>query len=185
MWYLPEKDRVRFKAPFGVLFPDIESALSYAGERPLYAVGDVVTASIVRKGLIPAVCVIDGSTMREPFSDAHVSTQALSVKRFEVANPAGYITDELIDALKSAVECAMGSKPALVHVIGEEDLAVIPLVRMLPAESAVFYGQPGEGVVVRITDDAAKEQADELFSYFERRQSADSSRKVNTENRFA
>ncbi len=165
MWYLPEKDRVRFKAPFGVLFPDIESALLYAEDRLLYAVGDVVTSSIVRKGIIPSVCVIDGSTMREPFSDAHISTQALSVKRYEVANPAGYITDELIDVLMSALE----SKPALVQVVGEEDLAVIPLVRMLPIGSALFYGQPGEGVVVKIIDDAAKEKANELFSYFEKR----------------
>lgn len=179
MWYLPEKDRVRFKAPFGVLFPDIESALLYAGERRLYAVGDVVTSSIVKKGIIPSICVIDGSTMRVPFRDAHLSTQALSVKRFEVSNPAGYITDELIDALKSAIECSTDStdsKPALVHVNGEEDLAVIPLVRMLPTESAVFYGQPGEGVVVKIIDDAAKEQANELFSYFERRDCAGSAR---------
>ncbi|MBQ3718169.1 MAG: GTP-dependent dephospho-CoA kinase family protein [Methanomicrobium sp.] len=174
MWYLPEKDRVRFKAPFGVLFPDIESALLYAGDRRLYAVGDVVTSNIVRKGIIPSICVIDGSTMRVPFRDAHLSTQALSVKRYEVSNPAGYITDELIDALRSAIEFSADSQPALVHVNGEEDLAVIPLVRMLPLESAVFYGQPGEGVVVKIIDDAAKEQANELFSYFERRDGAGS-----------
>jgi len=41
-------------------------------------------------------------------------------------------------------------------------------------ESAVFYGQPGEGVVVKIIDDAAKEQANELFSYFERKDGAGS-----------
>ena len=73
------------------------------------------------------------------------------------------ITGELIDTLMLALE----SRPALVHVNGEEDLAVIPLVRIVPDGSAVFYGQPGEGVVVKIVDAEARRHAKELFSLFE------------------
>jgi hypothetical protein len=73
------------------------------------------------------------------------------------------ITGELIDTLLLALK----ESPSLVFVKGEEDLAVIPLVRMVPDGSAVFYGQPGEGVVVKIVDDEARALAEELFSLFE------------------
>ncbi|MBP2133375.1 uncharacterized protein (UPF0218 family) [Methanomicrobium sp. W14] len=158
MWFLPESERVKFKEPFGVLFSDISAALKYLGDSPVYAVGDVVTGNLWRAGIVPKLSVIDGNTMREPC----MSTPLLPVRRFEVKNPAGFITEELVYALRNALE----NPPALVHVIGEEDLAVIPLVRMLPEGSAVLYGQPCKGVVVRIVDSEAKKRADELFSLF-------------------
>ncbi|WOF17079.1 DUF359 domain-containing protein [Methanoplanus sp. FWC-SCC4] len=159
MWFLPEKHRKKFREPFGELFPDITSALEYAGDAPLYAVGDVVTRNIRRKGIVPNLSVIDGNTMREPCR----CTPLLPVKRIEVKNPAGCITDELISALENAVL----DPPALIHVEGEEDLAVIPLVNLLEDGCAILYGQPCEGVVVRIVDSDAKRRAKELFSLFE------------------
>jgi hypothetical protein len=36
----------------------------------------------------------------------------------------------------------------LILVKGEEDLAVIPAAILAPPGSLVFYGQPGEGVVI-------------------------------------
>jgi hypothetical protein len=160
MWFLPESERGKFKGPFGALFPDIEKALEYLCDAPIYAVGDVVTRNLRRKGIVPELSVIDGNTMREPCK----CTPLLPVKRIEVKNPAGFITEELICALKTGME----NPPALVHVDGEEDLAVIPLVMMLPEKSAVLYGQPCEGVVVRIVDSASKKRAEELFSLFVR-----------------
>ncbi|ADN34874.1 Protein of unknown function DUF359 [Methanolacinia petrolearia DSM 11571] len=158
-WYLPERHRDRFKEPFGRLFPDIRAALEYSGGAPVFAVGDVVTYNLVRNDVVPEIAVIDGITMREPCS----RTPRLRSSRFEVENPPGMITGELIDTLLLALE----SRPALVHVNGEEDLAVIPLVKIVPDGSAVFYGQPGEGVVVKIVDEEARRLADELFSLFE------------------
>lgn len=158
-WYLPERHRGRFREPFGELFPDIGSALEFAGDAPVFAVGDVVTYNLVRSGVVPEIAVIDGITMRLPCN----RTPHLPSSRFEVENPAGMITGELIETLLHALE----ERPSLVFVKGEEDLAVIPIVRMVPKGSAVFYGQPGEGVVVRIVDDEAVLHAEELFSLFE------------------
>ncbi|MDD3407412.1 MAG: GTP-dependent dephospho-CoA kinase family protein [Methanomicrobium sp.] len=158
MWFLPETERGRFKEPFGALFPDIDEALKFIGDAPVYAVGDVVTRNLRRKGIVPNLSVIDGNTMREPCR----CTPLLPVKRIEVKNPAGFITEELISALQKGVN----NPPALVHVDGEEDLAVIPLVMMLPEKSAVLYGQPSRGVVVRIVDNESKKLAEELFSLF-------------------
>lgn len=158
-WYLPERHRDRFREPFGRLFPDIRAALQYAGDAPVFAVGDVVTYNLVRSGIIPEMAIIDGITMREPCN----RTPHLPSARFEVKNPAGMITSELIETLF----LALNESPSLVFVKGEEDLAVIPLARIAPKGAAIFYGQPGEGVVVRIVDEEARQFAEELFSLFE------------------
>ncbi|EHQ35318.1 GTP-dependent dephospho-CoA kinase family protein [Methanoplanus limicola] len=167
MWYLPEEHRSRFKEPFGELFTDIVSALNFSGESPVYAVGDVVTYNLAKNGVVPEVAVIDGITMRKICT----KTPVLPAELVEVENPAGTITQELINVLLSALK----NPPVLVYVIGEEDLAVIPMVMYAPLGSAVFYGQPGEGVVVRVVDSESKKVAEELFSLFVKKDIPDSS----------
>jgi len=165
MWYLPEEHRSRFKEPFGELFPDIASALEFSGSSLVYAVGDVVTYNLAKKGVVPEVAVIDGITMRKICT----KTPILPSELIEVDNPAGTITEKLIDVLLSAIE----NPPVLVYVVGEEDLAVIPMVMYAPVGSAVFYGQPGEGVVVRVVDSESKKRAEDLFSLFVKKEIPD------------
>ena len=43
-------------------------------------------------------------------------------------------------------------KKSLIVVEGEENLSPIVLHLMLPVDSVVIYGQPGKGVVTRVTD---------------------------------
>lgn len=158
MFSLPENSRHFFKTPFGYLFRNISEAGPVLSGRTVYAVGDVVTHNLVKAGISPSIAIVDGLTMRSPCrKDA-----PLIGRRIRITNPAGTITDELIDAIREAV----AHPPATIDVNGEEDLAVIPLVLEAPAESVVIYGQPKEGVVVRIVDAAAKEKARELFACF-------------------
>ncbi len=77
-------------------------------------------------------------------------------------NPPGTITDELVEALTYAVD----NPPVTIMVDGEEDLAVIPLVIAAPLASVVLYGQPHEGVVLRMIDDDAKIAAKDLLGQF-------------------
>jgi len=58
------------------------------------------------------------------------------------------------------------NRPVVIFVEGEEDLAVIPLVFAAPPGVAVLYGQPGEGVVLRIVDEAAKQEAAAMLERF-------------------
>ena len=155
---LPEDCRKYFREPFGPLFPDIASAMSTFAGRMIIAVGDVVTHNLVDAGILPDLAVIDGSTMREPYDRA----LDLPVPEVGVLNPAGMITGALIRAIKDAMDAG----PCLIHVDGEEDLAVIPAVRAAPDGACVLYGQPGEGVVVVCVDAEARDKADKLFRIF-------------------
>lgn len=64
-------------------------------------------------------------------------------------NPPGHITKTLVLAISKAIKqyIRTGGKQ-IIKVVGEEDLAALPAILLAPLGSVVFYGQPGEGVVV-------------------------------------
>jgi hypothetical protein len=158
MLLLPEGRRYLFRAPFGTLCPDIDTVLPLIRGKVVYTVGDVVTYHLIQKGIIPAIAIIDGHTMRSPCN----RSPAVYRKRLTARNPPGTLTPELRKALDDAV----ADPGMLILVEGEEDLAVIPLILSAPEGAMVLYGQPGEGVVVCEVTDAAKEKAETLLSCF-------------------
>jgi|SRR5208337_3776966 len=160
MLVLPTESRKLFKDPFGTLHQDMGTVLPELAGHTIYSVGDVVTHSLQQNGITPAVAVIDGQTMRTPCT----KMPNLSGTCIRVKNPPGTITDELVEALTYAV----GHTPVTIIVDGEEDLAVIPLVIAAPLASVVLYGQPNEGVVLRVIDDRAKAAAHILLGQFAR-----------------
>ncbi len=158
MLTLPEEDRKFFQEPFGELYPNIDEIIPIITDRTIYAVGDVVTHNLQKRGITPAIAVVDGYTMRLP-------CKRLPVFRGEcirVKNPAGTLTDDLIRALNYAIV----HPPATVIVDGEEDLAVIPLVIAAPNGVIVVYGQPHQGVVLRRVNVEAKQTARHFLTHF-------------------
>jgi uncharacterized protein (UPF0218 family) len=158
MLLLPEDKRHYFKAPFGVLYPDIRNILPELAGKTVYTVGDVVTFTLVQAGIVPAIAVIDGHSMREPFNGPPGEFR----KCYRARNPSGTLTNELVRALHHAVE----DPDALIFVEGEEDLAVVPLVLEAPLGAVILYGQPGEGVVLCDVTPEAKQKAREMLSHF-------------------
>jgi GTP-dependent dephospho-CoA kinase len=158
MLILPEEHRGCFRRPFGTLYPSADVLLPALAGRPVYAVGDVVTHNLIRLGVVPHIAILDGHTMRIPCNRSPL----LRPDRVTVKNPAGTLTDELMDAIVYAV----AHPPAVIFVDGEEDLAVIPVVIAAPMGAAVLYGQPKEGIVMRIVDEEAKSEAERLLSLF-------------------
>ena len=159
MLRLPDEFRDLFKRPFGTLFSDIAEVIPHLSGKVIYTVGDVVTDSLLSRGIYPDIAVIDGYTMRSPFLKTPLYAGARQIR---VVNPAGMITPDLIAGLNEALL----QPPALVFVDGEEDLAVIPLVLASPDGAFVLYGQPNEGVVLREIDESARQEARVLLSYF-------------------
>jgi uncharacterized protein (UPF0218 family) len=160
MLRLPEAHRDLFKKPFGTLYGCIGELLPRLKGRAVYAVGDVVTHNLVDAGLVPDIAIIDGYTMRSPCTRSPL----LQARRLTAKNPPGTITDELT----GAIDDLLRNPPGVIFVDGEEDLAVIPLVLAAPIGAAILYGQPGEGVVLRIVDDAAKREAASMLDVFVR-----------------
>jgi uncharacterized protein (UPF0218 family) len=77
----------------------------------------------------------------------------------KVRNPAGTLTDELMEALKLPT-------PLRIEVEGEEDLATLACGMLLPEGAVILYGQPGEGVVAVEVTAQEREEFLRLFEKF-------------------
>ncbi|MDD1725193.1 MAG: GTP-dependent dephospho-CoA kinase family protein [Methanospirillum sp.] len=156
---LPDGCRDLFRQPFGTLYTSFDQILPLLSGKLVFSVGDVVTTSLLMAGRPPDIAVIDGQTMRRPYPGVTIPHYRCA----RVKNPAGGLTDELIEETRKAVE----SLGTVIQVEGEEDLAVVPLALCSPDGSYIIYGQPGEGVVLLQITPETRKRAEELFTCFE------------------
>jgi len=151
---LTRLQRKEGKSPLGLLIEGsfdetIEKLMKLIeNEKPsmIISVGDVVSESMIKKGVFPNVFIVDNKVMRKP-----VSPFLAEVDRTRyVKNPPGTLTNE---ALREIQEILKGRQHRIKIVVdGEEDLLTLPAVLYAPENSFVVYGQPRKGiVVVRVT----------------------------------
>lgn len=167
MLILKKDMRSEFKKPIGTLFPTISDAKESIDKKEekglLISIGDVTTRNMLDEGIIPDVGIVDNLIEREP-SDYEICYDNVTLK---TKNPPGTITDQMWKTIKegfSLVEKA--GYNVLIVVDGEEDLSAIPCIVMAPKGSIIFYGQPGEGVVLCEVD-KIKEKAEDLIKKLE------------------
>ncbi len=151
---LPEHLRPRLAKPLGRLFSGEEvKSHSFAkvvsDSAVVVTVGDRVTDTLGGLGRNPEVQVVDSRENRKERALPDVAYARL----IGVHNPAGTVTEEAIDGIREAFR---GEKPVRVLVNGEEDLLTIPVVALAPVSAVIFYGQPGEGIVVVKADPESK-----------------------------
>jgi uncharacterized protein (UPF0218 family) len=138
-----------------------EGAIRKAGR--LASCGDVVTQDALRWGARPFVAVVDGRTQRGAPRPVPAATQRAFPRVASARNPPGEITVELQDGLRALVDAGGG----LLLVDGEEDLALLPLVEVLPDRTTVIYGQPGAGVAFVEVDRSSRARARALMDRME------------------
>lgn len=158
---LPEHLRSGLAKPMGRLFrrEEIESGEFAAALREsamVVSVGDRVTETLAQLGRSPDVQIVDSRENRKDREPPNAAHDEL----IRVRNPAGYITTDAIEAIRKAFQ---GRKPARVLVDGEEDLLAIPAIALAPVSADVFYGQPGEGIVMVRASAEAKARSRELL----------------------
>ena len=151
---LPRTLRADLKEPMGAIYTDTAALLADAG-KPLVTVGDMVTYHLLEAGRVPDLALVDEKTKRSAV-DSEVADAITGFDRtVEVANPAGTLTRELLDAMRDGLD---SDGTTLVDVDGEEDLAALPVVLMLPENASVVYGQPDEGMVLVTPDSAVRDR---------------------------
>ncbi|WP_336134835.1 GTP-dependent dephospho-CoA kinase family protein [Natronomonas amylolytica] len=149
---LPEEMRHELKEPLGPVYTEAEVLLAEATE-PIIAVGDIVTYHLLTAGYQPDVALVDGKTKRERVEREVLDAIDGFDHRIEVENPAGTLTEELLEALVDAIE-----RPGtvVITVVGEEDLAALPAIVTAPDGASVVYGQPDEGMVLAVVDEGLR-----------------------------
>ena len=175
--HMPSKLDSELKEPMGTLFRGPEDTPEVAIQAAvesipafspcLIAVGDVTVHSLLEIGWVPDVGIVDGLTKRTPW-DGELDKSSFS-GQLSCTNPAGQLTPDLLECVDIAMDFAFSDDggPILLDVEGEEDLAPILIHLLAPYGTVVLYGQPSEGVVMRITDELTKVRCRAMLDSFE------------------
>lgn len=158
--------RAELKKPLGTLLegePEINvRRVSEILDKPvmLASVGDFVSRHLIEKGVDPNIIVIDFRIMRSDVEPYQLGDRlAIPAK-----NRKGTIDASLWKALRKAI---MLKRKTSVIVEGEEDLAVIPLIELMPLGSMIIYGQPNQGMVLVHVNEEMKRWAEKFLKRME------------------
>lgn len=167
---LPENVRSKLQQPLGLLIKDLQTwvaSQNFLDTSSMVAVGDVVTKSFNALSLKPKIAVVDFHVGRKKqFLNFGELGFLGKEKIIEVDNPAGCLTPLLFKAIFRIFH-PLSSKERIVLVItGEEDLLVLPFLLLCPLGFAIFYGQPGGGVVKVDVSEENKQKAYDLIAQF-------------------
>lgn len=163
-WRMPDSMRDELGMPFGTLFKGDDVLDSLSGCSMVVAVGDVVSSTLINKGVIPHLTVYDRRNERKELEAGEHPADNLPLPETEVENPPGSITPGLFRAMKDGLESPGKTK---VRVVGEEDLAALVCAAIAPAGSCLVYGLPGKGVVLVRTDAQVNQAAQRLIRSME------------------
>lgn len=160
---LPEDLRQELKEPFGELIRegDFKSDLNLSNA---ITVGDATTKKFNESSPKPNLSVVDFRIARQEIFSSFSELGFLGGEKvITVNNPSGHITADLFSAIAKIFESDFENR-IILRVIGEEDLAVLPLILSAPLNSVIFYGQPGEGLVKVLVSESIKNKAYNLVS---------------------
>jgi phosphopantetheine adenylyltransferase/uncharacterized protein (UPF0218 family) len=177
--HLPPAHRFHFRRPFATLLSGSQNQLNWAGlkakkiltrQPPLLtiAVGDIAVISLLQQNLPLNLAIVDLKTKRQPLFSSLDKLGLHPDPHHTATNPSSSLTPSLIQALKSSLTPSL--QPHTIHqtilVKGEEDLAVLPAILLSPLNTAIFYGQPNQGLVhIRVTE-KSKQKALHLLKKF-------------------
>ena len=145
IYKLPEDLRVELKKPWGRLIPNNEISKQRLLEastdaKLIVTVGDATSENLSRLTLHPDIYVIDCKEKRCVRQPPKLKAKS----EIRVKNPAGCISEE---AIEGVLKARLLEKPVKILVEGEEDLLALIFFAAYPEGTALFYGQPNEGVV--------------------------------------
>lgn len=160
---LPASLRKELKKPSGKFTTEQSDELKNMQSLCIITVGDVVTYTFNKLHLHQKISVVDLHVRRQKtFESLEEFGFSKDTRVVTVHNPAGCITKEL---LKTIVE-VIDKRHIVLHILGEEDLAVLPFLLAAPLGFVIFYGQPGEGMIMVEVNEDSKEKAYQLVSRF-------------------
>ncbi|MDH5533642.1 MAG: pantetheine-phosphate adenylyltransferase [Candidatus Pacebacteria bacterium] len=129
----------------------IVSSAKHKKDTTVAVVGDFALNTFIEKNWTYTIGVYDNLSQRKPFESENLKNINPDI---EINNPAGTISKESLDILNKLDF----TKHKNILVNGEEDLITVSLILTMPLDSLVYYGQPGEGMVLLKVTEELKEK---------------------------
>jgi len=156
---LKEATRKKLQRVYGELIGE-EELHNIKGD--IFAVGDVVTHTLLKFNIEPKIAIVDYKTKRG--KAVYEDVMEFGEEIVKVRNPPGTITPQLWNAVRIAMN---SPKKVKIEVEGEEDLAVIPVVFFAEIGANVIYGMPNTGLVLLKVTDEDKRMVKEIIKEME------------------
>ena len=157
---MPDKMREQLRMPFGRLTEEKDMLEEIMNCRKLVTVGDVVSLTLLQRGVQPDILIFDYRTKRGEMNLLKEIVESMKGESVVVSNPAGHITPELVAEARKAMS-RKGRTKLLVE--GEEDLATLVCVALAPSGTCLVYGLPGQGMVLVRIDGETSTRARSLI----------------------
>ena len=163
MRVLPDSLRDKLREPIGLLVDEEELLRLLQGEKYVVSVGDQVTFTLLKHGIVPVFCVVDFKIKRSDISpDIEDLIRSFGKKTMVVSNPPGCIVDDLWNAIETAYK-VLERGSLRIEVVGEDDLAALPAIFLAPRDVTIIYGLPNKGVVLVKASNENKRKVKEIL----------------------
>jgi len=164
MHKLPKELRKNLREPLGSLVSEEELIKLLKNTKNIVSVGDLVTFTLLKNGIIPVICIVDYIIQRKDYPlDIKEKISKFGKKHIKIKNPPGTISKELWDAIASSYK-SINDGPICLEIDGEEDLAALPAIYLAPGDATIIYGMPNKGVVVVKPTELNKEKVKKILN---------------------
>lgn len=173
---LPKRLRQSLRKPLGKVIEDSDEKLEgtakklakiITAKKPtlLITVGDVVSWSFLKAGLIADIQIVDFRIRRER---SDLLKPFIKKKALKCTNEAGTVNYQLVKALKKTFrQYVEEGKKNQIIVEGEEDLSALPAILLAPLGSLILYGQYDLGVVLVEVTEEKKREIEQILLQFD------------------
>lgn len=167
-YILPNEIRPQISKPQGKVITENDlRRFDYKNYSKVITVGDIVTKTFVEQGLRFDLAVVDFKTNKKMLFKSLDDLGIIKPNNLIVVkNTRGTISKSLTRAVRNTM--VRNINGAVIQVIGEEDLAVIPTVILAPLSSLIFYGQRNEGIVCVEVTEGTKERFLKIIERFKK-----------------
>jgi uncharacterized protein (UPF0218 family) len=163
-WILPEAMREQLYMPFGEIVDEESLLIEVRKCCKIITVGDIVTLTLLNKGIKPNLLIFDFKTKREEVKILKGLVEAIDGDNISVKNPPAHISSELIREVREAMHKERRTK---IFVDGEEDLATLVCAAYAPKGACLLYGLPDKGVVLVKVNSQISKKAKSLICAME------------------
>ena len=168
---MPEKLRTVLSKPLGVVLAGDEIAASFHKnkDRPIIAVGDITTETLIANNVVPSLAIIDTIVARKSYKKLEEYHFPADVRVLPIKSGPGYVATQAIDVIKVWSLRVQNNEPIQKKVIvveGEEDLLTLPAMAYSPVGAILYYGQPNAGICMVEITEKKKQEAEEFLNQF-------------------